>query len=85
MTLGSPLPEPQTALAVLKLAGLAERGAPLIPTGPTTTAAVVDAEIMRRRHAADSLAGFLLPGGPITDHERRQTEAALLTLGAGGE
>jgi len=83
--LGSPLPDPKTALDVLRLAGLAERGAPLYPTGPTTTAAVVDAEIMRRRHAADSLEGFLLPGGPITDHERRQTAADLLAIGAGGE
>jgi len=83
--LDSPLPDPKTALDVLRLAGLAERAAPLTPTGPTTAAAVVDAEITRRRHATDSLEGFLLPGGPITDHERRVTAADLLAIGAGGE
>ena len=83
--LGAALPDPRTALDVLRLAGLADRGAPLTPTGPTTAATVVDAEIMRRRHAADSLEGFLLTGGPITEHERRQTAADLLAIGAGGE
>jgi len=84
VALGSPIPDPQTALAVLKLAGLAERAAPLTPTGPTTAVAVIDAEVFRRRRAADNLEE-LLTGGPISDHERRQTAAELLALGAGGE
>lgn len=85
VALDNPLPDPQTALAELRLAGLADRAAPLTPTGPTTAAAVVDAEILRRRHEADSLEGFLLTGGPITDHERKLTAADLLAIGAGGE
>ncbi len=85
--LGSPLPDPQTALAVLKLAGLADRGAPLTPVGPTTAAAVLDAEIIARREADDPIAA-ILSGGPITATERRALEAelaGLLAIGAGGE
>jgi hypothetical protein len=78
-------PDPTVALAVLKLAGLAERAAPLSLVGPTTVAAIVDAEIIARREADDPLAA-ILSGGPITATERRALEAelaALLALGAG--
>jgi len=84
--LGAAVPDPKTALDVLRLAGVADRGAPLTPTGPTTAAAVIDAEVFRRRRAADSLEA-MLTGGPITAAERRgvEAEADLLALGAGGE
>ena len=55
-------PDPQVALAVLKLAGLADRGAPLGTVGPTTAAAVLDAEIIARRTAADPLMAPLCDG-----------------------
>jgi len=83
-TLGAALPDPKTAMDVLRLAGVADRGAALGTVGPTTPAAVVDGEIMRRRYEADP-AEALLTGGPITDHERRRAESDLLALGAGGE
>ena len=82
--LEDPLTDPKVALDVLRLAGLADRAAPLTPTGPTTAAAVIDAEVFRRRRATDNLEE-LLTGGPITDHERRQTAADLLAIGTGGE
>jgi len=45
---------------------------------------VVDGEFFRRRRDADPLEA-MLTGGPITEHERRLTEADLLAIGAGGE
>jgi len=85
VALGAAVPDPQVALAVLRLAGLADRGAPLGTVGPTTAAAVVEEEVRRRRLEDDPLEGYLLPGGPITDAERRGVEAELMALGAGGE
>ena len=78
-------PDPQVALAVLKFVGLVDRGAPLGTVGPTTAAAVVDAEIIARREADDPLAA-ILSGGPITATDRRALAAELagrLALGAG--
>jgi len=83
VALGSPVPDPKTALDVLRLAGLADRGAPLGTVGPATVARVVEGEVIRRRHEDDPLEAFLLPGGPITDAERRAVAAELLALGAG--
>jgi len=83
VTLGAAVPDPKTAMDVLRLAGLAERAAPLTPTGPTTAAAVVDAEVFRRRREADPLEE-LLTGGPITATERRLAEAELSELMALG-
>ena len=83
--LANPLPDPRTALDVLRLAGLADRGAPLGTVGPATVAGVVDGEVLRRRREVDPLVALLVPGGPITDAERRGAEADLLALGAGGE
>jgi len=82
--LDGPNPDARVALDVLRLTGIADRGAPLTPTGPTTAAAVLDAEIIARRVADDPLAAIL--GGRPTAGERQVLAAelaALMALGAG--
>ena len=75
-------PDPALALKILQLAGVADPAAPLGATGPTTAAAVIDAEILRRRHEHDPI-DALLAGGPITCTERAALVGELTALAAG--
>jgi hypothetical protein len=75
--------DPRVALDLLKLAGVADAGAPLGKMGPTSPDEVLTAEILRQREANDPL-DALMTGGHITDRERTQALGRMKALSDGG-